>query len=55
MLGGKILFQSSLKIISFTRVFFLNLMYSYEILNNLCDNNLQIIFIKIDIFGALPY
>ena len=44
MLGGKILFQSSLKITSFIRVFFLNLMYSYEILNNLCDNNLQIIF-----------
>ena len=27
----------------FTRVFFLNLIYFYEILNNFCDNNLQII------------
>ena len=29
-----------------TKVFFLHLMYSYEILNNFCDNDLHIIIFK---------
>ena len=29
-------------------------MYSYEILNNFCDNDLQVITFKINIFGTLP-